>query len=251
VIQFDVRDLGVVTRVLEGGLPEEWSSATLVFRAESTGSVTLEFDGPDDWEPALQVTTLEGTYAYANESWLGEGLTEEELADPEVVDDLVEQADVELLDYFDGSWRFTVVAGDHVVVDVAPLVGVTGTGDLKVSQPVTGVPGADVRSVLDVGESIDGVIEPFEYLEVVGVQLAAGEEVVLRIESPNAGAPLVTVLGPGDDYWDTEYLVGEGLGLYGFGTEATVEADEAGLYQVVIESSDVLAMYYRLRIDER
>jgi hypothetical protein len=136
-----------------------------------------------------------------------------------------------------------------VVVDVAPLVGVTGTWSFEASQPVAVVAGSDIRGVVEVGDVVDGVVEPFEYLEIVGVELRAGEEVRLRIESPNAGSPYVTVLGPGDAYWETDYLVGDPLGLYGFGIEATVEADEAGLYQIVVEAGDALAMYYELRIE--
>jgi hypothetical protein len=115
------------------------------------------------------------------------------------------------------------------------------------SVPIFLPPDDDEETTVEVGGTLDGILEFVESYDNVVVDLTAGETVEIAVRSA-VGDPSFELAAPGQPLDEGEFVDDSGEGLYGLDAVTTYTPAVSGPHRIRIASSDGLTMAWTLTV---
>jgi S1-C subfamily serine protease len=238
----------------EGGT--ETSGTISLVGADGEQAAVLQ-NGPDDvtWrltldpaaQPRVWIIDDFGTPLYVSDSWIAEqaavaGVSVEEYRS-QMGYDPGGSREVE-----PGVYDVAVPAGTFAIA----FVGTTSAEPVSMawtsSVPLFVPPDDDDTRTVQVGESVEGVVEYVESYDIVTVDLVAGEPVDIWVGSP-LGDPAIEVAGPGQPMSEAAWDDDSGGGVDGLDAELTYTPTASGPHRIRIASNDGYTMFWQLKVE--
>jgi len=138
----------------------------------------------------------------------------------------------------DGAYTFDVPADQRGTIQFMRLdVDEPATIQFTSTRQLAVIPDGDDGATIEVGDEVDGIIEPLESQDIYLIQLDAGDEIEITVTTGSSDAAFV-VLAPDERFGnDTFYIDDSDVGIGGLDAQDTYTATAAGIHRIVVSDN--------------
>ena len=212
----------------------------LVLRAADVAR-SLQFTVPEANEPTVEVFDLGGSVHLANQRRIDQELA----SDPSLT---AADAGTVLTAAATGEYTISVPAKADLLINVGSGRSEGAAVEFASSLPVVVYEDTDDGQKINTGDTVTGVVDPFEFSDTFVLDMVAGDTVTIRV-SAGGSDPVLLVIPPGVDPDTVPPVDDSSLGLFGHDAETTFTAQTSGPHEIDVWMNDWVVSGYRLDVD--
>jgi len=201
---------------------------------------SLQLTVPEANEPTVEVFDLADSVHLANQRRIDQELA----ADPSLT---AADAGTVLTPATSGDYTIDVPADTDLFITVGSGRPGGAAVEFDSSLPVVVYEDTDDGRKINTGETVTGVVDPFEFSDTFLLDLAVGDSVTIRV-SAGGSDPGLLVVPPGVDPKTVTPVDDSSLGLFGYDAETTFTAQTSGSHEIDVWMNDWIASGYRLDV---